>query len=192
MGVPPTPDVTRLLAAYADGDRDALDRLMPMLYDQLKRLAHARLRNERAGHTINTTGLVHEAYARLVDVDRVQWQDRAHFLAVASRIMRRILVNYARDRRAVKRGGGRVRVDLDEGRLVPDDHAEALLDLDDALERMATLHPRPGEVAAHRYFGGLTNAETAEALGVSVSTVERDLRFARAWLANEWGADLGL
>ena len=192
MSAPPSPDVARLLAAYADGDRDALDRLMPVLYDQLKRLAHARLRNERAGHTLNTTGLVHEAYTRLVDVDRVQWQDRAHFLAVASRTMRRILINYARDRRALKRGGGRARVDLDESRLVADDHAESLLDLDDALERLGALHPRPGEVAAHRYFGGLTNAETAAALGVSLSTVERDLRFARAWLAHEWGADLEL
>ena len=192
LGTPPPSDVTRLLKAYSNGDRDALDRLLPVLYDQLKRLAHARLRHERAGHTLNTTGLVHEAYVRLVGVDQVQWAGRAHFLAVASRTMRRILINYARDRRALKRGGGRARVDLDEGRLVADDHAEALLDLDDALHKLEALHPRPGKVAAHRYFGGLTNAETADALGVSLSTVERDLRFARAWLAREWGADLGL
>ena len=192
MKRPPSPDVTRLLTAYADGDRHALDRLMPLLYEQLKQLAHSRLRNERNGHTLNTTGLVHEAYTRIANIDRVHWEDRGHFLAMASRTMRRILINYARDRRAMKRGGGRSRVDLDERRLIADDHAEALLDLDDALERLEALHPRAGEIVAHRYFGGLTNAEAAEALGVSLSTVERDLRFARAWLAREWGAGLRL
>ncbi|MDX1530871.1 MAG: sigma-70 family RNA polymerase sigma factor [Rhodothermales bacterium] len=182
--------MTRLLAAYSGGDPDALDRLMPLLYEPLKRIAHARLRNERAGHTLNTTGLVHEAYVRLVDINRVQWEGRAHFLAVASRVMRRILINYARDRKALKRGGGQPKEELDEERLVTDDHAEALLELDDVLQRFEALYPRPAEAVLHRYFGGLTNEETAEALGVSLTTVERDLRFARAWLARAWGGAL--
>ncbi len=179
-------DVTQLLAAYTDGDRDALDRLLPIVYDNLKRLAHARLGDERPDHTLNTTGLVHEAYLKLVDIQRVAYQSRGHFFAMASKVMRRILINYALQRRAAKRGGGAQREQIDDALLIPDEHAETLLELDDALKRLEKSHARPAEVLQHRYFGGLTNEETAEALGVSLRTVERDLRFARAWLASVW------
>ncbi len=179
-------DVTQLLAAYTDGNRDALDRLLPLVYDHLRRLAHARLRQERSDHTLNTTGLVHEAYLKLIDINQVAYQSRGHFFAMASKVMRRVLVNYALERRAQKRGGGARKEDLDEARLVPDDYAETLLELDDVLKRLERLHPRPAEIVQHRYFGGLTNEEAAEAMGVSLRTVERDLRFARAWLSKAW------
>lgn len=181
-----SPDVTAVLLAYGEGDEEALDTLLPLVYDQLRRLAHARLRHERSGHTLQTTGLVHEAYLKLVDIDRVQWNDRAHFFAVASRVMHRVLVDHARKRQAQKRGGGRVRVELEE-RFLSDAQAETLIELDDALQRLAACHHRAAQVVEYGYFGGLTNEETAEALSVSCSTVERDLRFARAWLAREWG-----
>ncbi len=185
-------EVTRLLRAYTDGDRQALDRLMPVVYEHLRRLAHARLRDERPDHTLQTTGLVHEAYLKLVDINEVQYQSRAHFYAMASKVMRRVLINYAKQRKAQKRGGGAPHVALEEEGLMPERYAETLLELDDALERLEALYPRPAEVVAHRYFGGLTSKETAEALGVSGTTVERDLRFARAWLSREWHGDLDL
>lgn len=159
---------------------------MPLVYAQLKRLAHSRLQNERANHTLNTTGLVHEAYLRLADVRQMRWESRVHFMATASMMMRRILINYARDRKALKRGGGASRQTLKEDVLIREDYAQALLDLDDSLRRLEAEHPRQGEVVQHRYFGGLTNEETAEVLGASLRTVERDLRFARAWLSREW------
>ena len=182
----PRMDVTQLLHAYTDGDREALDQLMGVVYEQLRRMAHARMREERPDHTLATTGLVHEAYLKLVDVDEMQWQSRAHFYAMASKVMRRILINYANKRKAQKRGGGAPHVELNEERLIPDAYAETLLELDEALKELQALHPRQAEVVAHRYFGGFTNDETAEVLGVSVTTVERDLRFARAWLARQW------
>ncbi len=185
-------DVTRLLNAYGEGDREALDRIVPVLYEQLRKLAHARLREERPGHTLNTTGLVHEAYLRLADINQIQWENRGHFFAMASKVMRRVLVNYALQRKAQKRGGGAQRETLDEERLIPDEHAETLLELDDALKRFEETHPRQAEAVEHRYFGGLTNEETAEALSVSLTTVERDLRFARAWFAKEWGGTISL
>lgn len=180
------PDITRLLSAYTDGNRDVMDQLLPLVYEQLKQLAHARLRAERPDHTLNTTGLVHEAYLKLVDVTQVHYESRGHFFAMASRVMRRILIDYAERRRAQKRGGGARPVSLDEERLLPDDYAETLLDLNDALDRLEQLYPRPAEAMVHRYFGGLTNEEIAEATGVSLSTVERDLRFARTWLTRVW------
>ena len=183
-------DLTQLLNAYSEGDEDALDRLMPFVYEQLRKLARARLRQERPGHTLGTTGLVHEAYLKLVDIDQMQWKSRGHFFAMASKVMRRILVNYALRRKAQKRGGGAPHEVLDEERLISDSYAETLLDLDDALTRLEAVHPRQAEALQHRYFGGLTNRETAEALDVSVTTVERDLRFARAWLAREWSGDI--
>lgn len=186
----PRLEVTQLLVACSEGDDEAHEELLTILYDQLKRLAHVRLRRERPGHTLNTTGLVHEAYLRLVDINQIRWQNRQHYLAVASRVMRRILLNYARDRNAVKRGGAVPHVPVEEDRLMPDSYAEVLLDLNDALNRMEQLHPRQAEVVQHRYFAGFTSAETAEALGVSVTTVERDLRFARAWLSREWKTTL--
>ncbi len=185
-------DVTRLLVAYGQGDRQALDRLLPAVYEQLRRLARARLRTERPGHTLNTTGLVHEAYLKLVDINQVEWESRSHFFAMASKVMRRLLINYANKRKAQKRGGGAPKEELDEERLIPDAYAETLLELDDALQRLEAVHPRPAEAVQHCYFGGLTNQETAEALGVSLTTVERDLRFARAWLTKEWHGKLDL
>ena len=179
-------DVTTLLRAWTDGDGEAPARLTALLYDELRRLAHAHLRHERPDHTLGTVGLVHEAYLRLLDVERVRWQDRAHFLAMASRTMRRVLVDYAHRRNAAKRGGGAHAEVLDEERLVPDAQLDAVIELDDALSRLEALHARAAGALAHHYFGGLTNEQSAESLGVSVATVERDLRFARAWLAREW------
>ena len=183
-------DVTQMLLRWSEGDEQALDRLLPLVYDQLRQMAHVRLRREGPGHTLNTTALVHEAYLELVDLDRVQWKDRAHFLAMASRVMRNVLVDYAYRRRTQKRGGGQQRVDLDEERLIPDADVEKFLALDEALKGLATEHPRPARAIEQSYFGGLTNEETAEALGVSRATVERDLCFARVWLARALGRDL--
>ncbi len=188
---PPT-DVTQLLLAYTDGDPEAFDRLLPLVYEHLKRLAHARLREERPDHTLNTTGLVHEAYLKLIDIKQVQYQSRGHFFAMASKMMRRVLVNYATMRKAQKRGGGAQRATLDEARLLPEGYAETLLELDDVLKRLEALHPRQAEVIQHRYFGGLTNEAAAEALGVSLRTVERYLNFGRAWLSKQWQGGLGL
>ena len=188
---PPT-DVTQLLLAYTDGDREAFDRLLPLVYEPLKRLAHARLREERPDHTLNTTGLVHEAYLKLIDIKQVQYQSRGHFFAMASKVMRRILVNYATMRKAQKRGGGAPIEELREELLIPEAYAETLLDLDDLLKRFEKTYSREAKVVEHRYFGGLTNKEIAETLSVSLSTVERDLRFARAWLSEKWSGDLEL
>lgn len=186
--MPPSPaDFTSLLHAWHGGDAEARDRLAAAVYDELRRLARAHLRAERADHTLNTTGLVHEAYLRLLDVERVGYQDRAHFLAMASRTMRRVLVDWAKARNAQKRGAGALRVEFDEERLLPGEDAATVLDLDDALTRMEAVAPRQARALEARYFGGLSNEEAAAALDVSVATVERDLRFARAWLAREWG-----
>ena len=180
-------DITRLLINWSGGERDALDRLMPLVYTQLRQMAHARLQQERLDHTLNTTALVHEAYIKLVDINEVQWQDRAHFLAMASRLMRRILVDYWRKKKASKRGGDQHRMSLDEDLLLPAGDPDTVLDLDDALSRLEKLSPRQSQAVEHRYFGGLSAEESAEVLGVSRATVERDLRAARAWLAREWG-----
>lgn len=183
-------DVTQLIQAYGQGDHRALDRLIPILYQQLRQLAHARLRAERKDHTLNTTGLVHEAYLKLFEFNEVTWENRAHFLATASMVMRRVLVDYANRRRAQKRGGGVRNAELDEELLIPDDYAETLLDLNDALKRLEGVSPRQSQIIAFRYFGGLTAQESADALGVSLSTVEREFRFARAWLAREWQGNI--
>ncbi len=155
-------------------------------------MAHARLAGERADHTLNTTALVHEAYLKLVDINQVQWKDRTHFLAMASRQMRRILVDYARERKAAKRGGVQYKVKLDEERLLPEAQIEIVLELDDTLKRLEELNPRRSQAVEHRYFGGMTVEETAAALGVSRATAERDLKFARAWLARDLGRDPGI
>lgn len=179
------PDVTRLLHLWRGGDADALGRLLPALYGEMRQMARAHLRRERPDHTLGTSGLVHEAFLRLADVETIDWQDRAHFLAMASRTMRRVLVDWAKARNAFKRGGGAAHVELDES-LLSADEAETVLDLDDALQRLDAIAPRQARAAEMRYFGGLSNEEAAAALDVSVATVERDLRFARAWLAREW------
>jgi RNA polymerase sigma factor (TIGR02999 family) len=179
------------LIAYGEGRHEALDQLFPVVYDHLKRLAHNRLRQERPGHTLNTTGLVHEAYLKLIQVNEVTYENRSHFFAMASRVMRRLLIDYAERRRAQKRGGGTPNEQLDDSRLLSDSFAEKLLDLNDALQRMEKVYPRPAQAVAHHYFGGLSHQEIAEVLAVSTKTVQRDLRFARAWLTDQWQGELG-
>ena len=185
MAPSPTSDVTLLLRRWSQGEREALDRLVPLVYAELRRLAHHRLRREAANRSLNTTGLVHDAYLKLVGLQDPQFRDRAHFLAMASRVMRRLLVDQARARRAAKRGGAAVAAELDELQYVSDSQAEALADLDDALKRLEVLDARQAQVVEQRYFGGLSLAEIAEAVGVSLATVKRELRFAQAWLAAE-------
>ena len=181
-------DVTWLLRRWSEGDQDALNRLVPLMYAELRRLAHQRLRREQANRSLNTTGLVHDAYLRLMDVRHTPFRDRAHFLAMASRVMRRLLVDQARARRAAKRGGGAEAVELDEALWVSEPQAEALVELDEALKRLDALDPRQGQIVEQRYFGGLSLEEIAESLGVSLATVKRELRFAHAWLAADLGA----
>lgn len=176
---------TQLLRAWRAGDSHALDRLLPVVYDELSSLARGALRGERPGHTLETRGLVHEAYLRLLDAD-VAWQDRAHFMAIAARTMRRVLVDHARAKRRRKRSGG-VRVTLDEA-LAADGPPLDVLALHDALERLAALDPRKGQIVELHYFGGLSYDETAEAVGVSAATVDRELRFAKAWLRTDMAA----
>jgi RNA polymerase sigma factor (TIGR02999 family) len=177
---------TLLLQAWRGGDRAALDRLLPVVYDELSRLAHGALRGERPDHTLQTRALVHEAYLRLLDAD-VPFQDRAHFMAVAARTMRRVLVDHARARRRDKRGGGAARIDLDRVDLAAPAAGLDVLDLHDALERLAAFDARKSSIVELHYFGGLSYDETAEAVGVSAATVDRELRLARAWLRVEMG-----
>lgn len=177
--------VTELLQQLTGGNRTVVDALMPLVYGELQRAAHFKLRGERPDHTLNTTGLVHEAYLKLVNQRDVTWQNRAHFLAIAAQAMRRILINYAESRRAQKRGGGQPIVTFNEESLVGEARAEELIDLDEALERLKVLNERQSRIVELRFFGGLTNDEIAEALGVSEPTVRRDWRLARAWLSRE-------
>jgi RNA polymerase sigma factor (TIGR02999 family) len=181
-------DVTQLLQNLQGGDRGSFDVLLGQVYDELRRLAHGQLRNERDDHTLNTTGLVHEAYLRLVDHRQQNWKSRAHFFGAAAQAMRRILVDYARTRSAKKRSGQRVSL-TDAGEAAPGLEVEApienLIEIDDALQRLAALNERFVRVVECRYFAGLTIEETAEALGVSHATVSDDWRLARAWLQRE-------
>jgi RNA polymerase sigma factor (TIGR02999 family) len=176
-----------LLRQWSEGDQEALNRLVPLMYDELRRLAHQRLRRDEWNRSLDTTALVHDAYLKLVDIRQARFQDRAHFLAMASRVMRRLLVDQARARHAAKRGGSAAPVELDDALQVPDPQGDALVGLDDALLRLEALDPRQGRIIEQRYFGGLTLEETAEALGVSLATVKRELRVAHAWLAVELG-----
>lgn len=182
----PPSEITLLLRQWSDGEPEALNRLVPLVYAELRRLAHRRLRHEHANRSLNTTGLVHDAYLKLIDVRNARFRDRSHFLAMASRVMRRLLVDQARARHAAKRGGGAEAVEFDEALCVSEPQ-DALADLDDALQRLEALDPRQGQIVEQRYFGGLSLEETAEALGVSLATVKRELRFAHAWLATELG-----
>lgn len=182
------PDVTTLLQEMAAGGREAMDALVPLVYQELRSIAHRHLRGEDSGHTLNTTALVHEAYLRLVDVRRVEWRDRTHFFAMASRMMRRILMNYARMRKRAKRGGGDVPFSLDERDLPIDENLDDLLALDEALTRLAESSERRCRVVECRFFAGLDIGETAEALGVSPGTVKRDWRLARLWLNRQLAA----
>jgi RNA polymerase sigma factor (TIGR02999 family) len=176
--------VTRLLQQWRGGNRQALDELTPIVYHELRRLAAHRLQGERPGHTLQATALVHEAYMRLIDAD-IEWSDRAHFYAVAARVLRRVLVEYARTRTRQKRGGGEAPIPLDQALEVGTEAISTVLELDEALERLSALDPRKSEVLQLLFFGGLTHDETAAALGVSVSTVHRELKLAKAWLHRE-------
>ena len=176
-------EVTGLLRQWSAGDESARDRLIPLLYDRLRELAHRRLRGAPVDNSLNTTELVHEAYIRLVDAPRVDLPDRARFLALASEIMRNLLVDRARARLAAKRGGGIRPLDLDEFEWISDENLETVAELDDALKRLEGLSPRQGKLLQHRYFGGLTLEESATEIGVSLATAKRELRSARAWLA---------
>jgi RNA polymerase sigma factor (TIGR02999 family) len=177
-------NVSQLLRAWSDGDKTALDRLTAIVYDELRGLARRYLRHERAGHSLQTTALVHEAYMRLVGYNRMEWQHRAHFLAVSAQLMRRILVEHAR-RHNLKRGGGVRHVSLDEVAVVGGERAGNLLALDEAIEALAQMDPRKAQVIELRFFGGLSVEETAEALGISSVTVMRDWSTAKAWLYRE-------
>jgi RNA polymerase sigma factor (TIGR02999 family) len=186
-----TADITGLLKAWSRGDRGALDKLTPLVYDQLRRLAGRYVRKEPAGHPLQATALVHEAFVRLVNVGEVDWQDRVHFFAVSARIMRRILVDSARARLSAKRGGGMVRdehstaINFDALPAAETERAAELCALDDALESLAQLDARRAQVVELRFFGGLSVEETAAALRVSPQTVMRDWKVARAWLMRE-------
>jgi RNA polymerase sigma factor (TIGR02999 family) len=181
--------ITDCLLELRAGDAQAMDRLFPLVYDQLRGVAHNALRGESTGHTLATTDLVHEAYLRLVDQTRVQWTDRKHFFAVASKAIRRILVDYARRHATAKRGGNRRPTTLDESRMSVDDRADTLVALDEAMERLEMVEPRLARVVECRFFAGLTEEETAETLGVTDRTVRRDWMKAKEWLYRELGGD---
>jgi RNA polymerase sigma-70 factor (ECF subfamily) len=187
MPAPPAHDVTQLLVAWCEGDRAAVDRLVPLVYSELRRMAHRRMRDERPDHVLQTTALINEAYLRLVDITRVRWQNRAHFFAISARVMRRILVDAARERGARKRGGQISHVIFDEALMPAPERDTDLVALDAALEELAEVDPRKSQVVELRYFGGLSVDETAEVLSVSVETVARDWRLAKLWLLRELG-----
>jgi RNA polymerase sigma-70 factor, ECF subfamily len=179
---PARSEVTQLLKAWNLGDRAALEKLTPLVYRDLRRLAHAHMKKEGPGHALQTTALVNEAYLRLVDVTGVSWQDRAHFLAIAAQMMRRIVIDFARSRRYLKRGGEAQQVSLDEALLASREQNVDVLALDEALVRLSALDARKGQVVELRFFGGLSVKETAEVLRVSEETIKLDWRFAKAWL----------
>src|SRR6516164_1734353 len=174
--------VTELLVQWSHGNDAALAELTPLVYEELRRVAHRHLSGQRADHTLQTTALVNEVYLRLADQTNPRWQNRAHFFAVAARAMRQILVSYARSQRSQKRGGGAVKMDLDEAALVSPEESKEIVDLHEALERLATLDSRKAQVVELKYFGGLNYDEMAEVLKISAVTVRRDWRFAKAWL----------
>ncbi|PQO33577.1 sigma-70 family RNA polymerase sigma factor [Blastopirellula marina] len=183
-------DVESLLASLSEGNQAAADQLLPVLYQELKAIANQHMRNERADHTLQATALVHEAFLKLVDQNRVQWQGKAHFCAVASNIMRRILVDHARTKNAAKRGKGAQRITLEEGLVAGDPQNNVdLVELDELLTELATLNPRHAKIIEMRYFAGMTVEETAAALDVSVSTVKGDWRMAKAWLTSRFDSD---
>ena len=185
MNLPDEQQVTELLLAWGNGDETALERLMPVVYQELRSLAHHYMRGERRGHVLQTTALVNEAYLRLVDSSRVKWQNRAHFFAVSAQLMRRVLVDIARSRNLQKRGGGLLQVSLDEGLAPAPGKSADLVALNDALTALAEIDERASRVVELRFFGGLSIEETAEALRISPETVKRDWAWAKAWLLRE-------
>lgn len=182
----PSPDeVTELLIAWSNGDQAALDRLMPLVYDELRRIARRYMSHQSPGHTLQTTELIHEAFLKLVRQPEKHWRNRAHFLGVAAQAMRHILVDYARSRQCAKRGSAVQVVSLDEAAVVSEERAAEIVALDDALSRLAEIDLRKSRIVEMRYFGGLSVEETAEVLGVSPDTVMRDWRLAKTWLRRE-------
>ena len=179
-------DVTKLLVQWGDGDREALDLLMPYIYDELRRIAQRQFRRERPGNTLQPTALVSEVYLRLIDQKGISWQNRAHFFAIAARIMRQVLVDRARARKAEKRGGGEYKLDLTEASYIAEDSAHVdLLDLDRALDELASFDPAQSRIVELKFFGGLSIEETAEVVGVSPATVKREWALAKSWLFRE-------
>ena len=175
-------EVTQLLMAWNEGDQSALERLIPLVHAELHRIARRYMRNERAGHTLQTSALINEAYLRLIDAQQVRWQNRAHFFGIAAQLMRRVLVDFARSRGYKKRGGGAFQVSLDETMVITKERGEDLVALDEALSALSELDERKGRVVEMRFFGGLSEKEIAEALRVSLETVRRDWRLAKSWL----------
>jgi RNA polymerase sigma-70 factor (ECF subfamily) len=184
LSLPPH-EITQLLAEWTSGNQEALDKLYPLVYDELRRIARRYMSRERKGHTLQTTALINEAYLRLVEQRNVRWANRSHFFAIAAQIMRRILIDYARRYEYAKRGAGAQRVSLDEVAFVAKERARELLLLDEALNRLAAVDARRGRVVELRFFGGLENEEIAEVLKISPNTVTRDWKMARAWLYKE-------
>jgi RNA polymerase sigma factor (TIGR02999 family) len=178
-------EVTKLLADWSHGDDAAFAKLTPLIYEELRRLAHHHMSRQEPDHTLQTTALVNEAYLRLADQTNPSWQGRAHFFAVAARAMRQILVSYSRSQRAQKRGGGALKVELDEAAIVSPEESKEIVDLHEALERLATLDSRKAQVVELKYFGGLNYDEMAEVLKISRVTVRRDWEFAKVWLYTE-------
>jgi len=185
MTSPAPKEVTQLLIAWGNGEEEALEKLVPLIYDELRRIARRYMKREPAGHTLQTTALVNEAYLRLIEQKGVKWQNRAHFLAISAQLMRRILVSMARARHADKRGGEAHQVSLDEALVISEERAAELVALDEAMNELAALDPRRSRVVELRYFGGLSVEETAEVLNISPDTVMRDWKRAKAWLYTE-------
>ena len=183
--IPPSGDVTRLLVAWTEGDQDALEKLTPLVYKELYRLARAYMIREGAGHTLQATALVNEAYLQLIEAGPVRLRDRAHFFALSAKLVRRILVDFARSRRAKKRGGAKQAVTLDESVIVAPQKGADLIALDEALEKFAAIDPRKSRIVELRFFGGLSVDETAEVLKIAPSTVHRDFDLAKIWLLHE-------
>ena len=189
MSTTPSPDVTALLADWSAGNKAALEALTPLVYDELRRLARRYLARERKDHTLQSTALVHEAYLKLIDQKNVRWQNRAHFFAIASQMVRRILVDHARAHPAEKRGSGAPKLSLDEAIGVPERREIEMLSLDDAMKTLAKVDPQQAKIVELRFFGGLSIEETAEVVGVSPATVKRDWVSAKAWLFRELSRD---
>jgi len=185
MSDPPTHEITQWLTDWSNGDRSALEKLTPLVYRELHRLAQSYMQGERVGHALQTTALVNEAYLRLIEADRQSWENRAHFYAVAAKLMRHILVDFARSRDRMKRGRGLEQVSLDEALTVRADNTSQLLNLDEALTALSKLDERQSQVVELRFFGGLTEAEIAVVLKVSERTIQSDWRLARSWLLRE-------
>jgi RNA polymerase sigma factor (TIGR02999 family) len=187
----PSEEVTQLLVAWSDGDEGALDKLMPLVYAELRQMAKRFMRGQREGHTLQTTALIHEAFLKLVNQPEKHFQNRAHFFGVAAQAMRHILVDYARSRQYAKRGGGERPISLDEAVVVSEERAAELVALDDALDALSKVDPRKCRIVEMRYFGGLSVEETADVLKVSVDTVMRDWRMAKTWLLRELSGGRG-